>query len=150
MIPDRNLFLALLLCLWLAGCASSLEPKSTYTPPPGAAPMENKSVDSGEFRAEPGYKDDVLGAEVVNTESLGDLQSIEINIPIEPDQVDRVRVMGPNGDPVPMTREAEIIHNYETNNVGIKIEVPNSDNLRFQLQLIDHPNDDAWPPVRLQ
>jgi len=138
------------MCLSLAGCASSLEPKSTYVPPPGAAPMENKVVDTGELKAEPGHKDDATGAEVVKTESLGDSQSIEVSVPIEPNQVDQVRILSSDGDPVNMTREAQIIHNYETNNVGIKFDVPNSDNLRFQLQLIDHPNDDAWPPVRLQ
>jgi hypothetical protein len=149
MTPDRNHFLALLLCLSLAGCANSLEPQSTYTPPPGAAPMENKSVNTGELKAEPGHKDDITGAEVVNTESLGDLQTIEVIVPIEPSEVDDVRILGSDGDPVTMTREAEIVHNYETNYVGIKFQVPKSDNLGFRLQLIDHPDDD-WPPVRHQ
>lgn len=149
MTSDRNHLLTLLLCLWLAGCAGSLEPQSIYAPPRGAALMENNSVNTSELKAEIGNRGDLLGAEVVNTQSLGDLQSIEVNIPIEPGQVDKVLIMGPGGDPVNMTREAEIIHNYETNNVGIKFKVPKSDNLRFQLQLIDHPGDE-WPSIRLQ
>ena len=150
MTSNRFHIPALLLCLWLAGCASSLEPKSTYVPPPGAAPMENKTVDTGEMGAEKGQRDDATGAEVVRSESLGDLQSIEVIVPIEPNEVDDVRILGSDGDPVNLSREAQIVHDYETDNVGIKFDVPKSENLRFQLQLIDHPNDDAWPPVRLQ
>lgn len=112
--------------------------------------MENKSVDTGELKAETGQRDDATGAEVVHTESLGDLQSVEVNVPIEPSEVDNVRILGADGDPVNMSREAEIVHDYETNNVGIKFDIPKTENLRFQLQLIDHPNDDAWPPIRQQ
>lgn len=149
MTPDRKRFLTLLPCLWLAGCAGSLEPQPHYKPPRGAAPMEKKALDTDELEARTGQKGNRVGAEVVNTETLGDLQSIEVRVPVPPDEVDSVRILLPGDDPSGMTREAQIIHNYETNDVGIKFQVPKSDKLRFQLRLIDHPDDD-WPPVRQQ
>jgi hypothetical protein len=149
MTTDRNRVLTLLICLSLAGCASGLQPKSAYTPPRGAAPVEGRSVNTGELRAEPGARGDRLGAEVIDTKITGDLQSIEIRIPIPPDQVDQVEVIDSSGKSIRQSRQAEIIHSYETNNVGIKIEVPNSKNLGFRLQLIDRPEDE-WPPLRQQ
>ncbi len=149
MIPKTLRIPAFLCCLWLAGCATSLEPKGGYTPPRGAAPMENKAVETGELKAEPGAKGDKIGAEIVNTESLGDLQSIEIKVPAKAGEVDEVQVIDSSGQQYRLTREAEIIQNYENNDVGIKIEVPNSKNMGFRLRLIDHPDDD-WPPIRQQ
>jgi hypothetical protein len=136
-------------CVWLAGCATSLEPKGDYSPPRGAAPTENKAVETGDLKAEPGARGDKIGAEIVNTESLGDLQSIEIKVPVKAEEVDEVQVIDSSGQQYRLTREAEIIQNTETGDVGIKFEVPKSKNLNFRLRLIDHPDDD-WPPMRQQ
>lgn len=149
MMRDRFAVLPVLFCLLLSACATRLEPRSTYTPPPGAAPMEMKTVDSDELRFERGSRGEKLGAEVVNSETEGDLQSIELRIPLPPKEVDQVEVMSPSGEPVRMTREAQIIHNYETNDVGIKFQIPKSENMGFRLKLIDHPDND-WPPMRQQ
>jgi hypothetical protein len=149
MTPDRKSAFTLLICLLLTGCATSLKPHSRYAPPRGAAPTEGKAIDTGELRAQRGNRGDRLGAEVINTELIGDLRSIEINIPIEPDQVDQVDVIDSSGKSIRQSRQAEIVHDYETNNVGIKIQVPNSDNLGFRLRLIDNP-DNNWPPLRQQ
>jgi hypothetical protein len=63
--------------------------------------------------------------------------------------VDQVQVMTLDGSTVNQSREARIIHNYETNNVGIWIRVPTRDSVGFRLKLIDQ-SDDIWPPVRQQ
>ena len=149
MTPRPLRTLAFLSCLWLAGCAGSLEPKGAYKPPRGAAPMENKAVETGELKAEPGARGDKIGAEIVNTESLGDLQSIEIKVPVKPEEVDEVQVIDSSGQQYRLTRDAEVIQDTETGDVGIKFEVPKSKNLNFKLRLIDHP-DDEWPPMRDQ
>lgn len=144
-----HLVTALIGSLLLAGCAGSLKPSHTYAPPPGAAPTEYNTVETGELRATAGHKGDGLGAEVISSETVGEEQEIEISIPLPPGQVDQVRVVSPSGESVPLSREAQIINNYETNNVGIRVKIPNSNNLGFQLQLID-TRDDDWPPFRDQ
>jgi len=149
MTPRSLRIPAILCCLWLAGCASSLEPKGAYAPPRGAAPMENKAVETGELQPERGARDEQTGAEIVDTESLGDLQSIEVKVPAKVDEVDEVQVIDSSGQQYRLTREAEIIQDTETGDVGIKFEVPKSKNLNFRLRLIDHP-DDEWPPMRDQ
>ena len=149
MMRNRSLFLTLLACLLLQACAGGLEPQSDYTPPRGDAPMEEKSVDTGQLEATPGYRDEELGAEVIRYEEYDEYRTIELNVPIEPDQVDQVQVMTPSGEIIPQSRQAQIVHDYETNNVGIKVQVPNTDNLGFRLKLIDH-TDEEWPPIRQQ
>ncbi len=150
MMRDRSFPPALLLgCLMLQACASGLEPESTYSPPPGAAPMEEKSVDTGELKAIPGHRGDELGTEVIRHEQYDEYQTIELNVPIEPDEVDQVQVMSPTGETIPQSRQAQIVHDYETNNVGIKLHLPNTQNTGFRLKLIDH-SEDEWPPLRQQ
>ena len=149
MMSERNLFITVLIGLLLQGCSSSMQPRSTYIPPPGAAPTEKGSLDTGLLEPTVGYKGDQLGAEVINSEVSGDMQSIEINVPIQPDLVDQVQVITESGEPIPLSREAQIINNYETNNVGITVQVPKSENLGLRFRLIDHADDD-WPPMRQQ
>ena len=121
--------------------------RSNHRLPPGIASSGGSSLDTGLLEPNVGFKGDRLGAEVVNSEISGELQSIEINVPIEPGAVDRIEVMTQSGESMPMSRQATIVHNYETNNVGISIQVPKSENLRFRLKLIDDPRDE-WYPVR--
>jgi hypothetical protein len=149
MMFERNLFISVLIGLLLQGCAGSMEPRSTYIPPPGAAPTESGSLDTGKLEPTVGYKEDQLGAEVVNTEVLGDMRSVEINVPIQPDLVDQVQVLTESGELIPLSRDAQIIHNYETNNVGITIRVPTDEKMGIRFRLIDHADDD-WPPTRQQ
>jgi hypothetical protein len=123
-----------------------MQPKSTYRPPAGAAPMENKAVDTGQLEPTVGHKGDRIGAEVISSEVIGDEQLIEIRVPIDPDVVDQVYVTTPEGGPVNLSREAQI---NENNNVGIWIRVPTKEKFGFRLKLIDE-SDDVWPPVRQQ
>ncbi|MCP4333750.1 MAG: hypothetical protein GY785_13925 [Gammaproteobacteria bacterium] len=146
---DRNFVPVVLACLLLQACASGLEPQSSYSPPPGAAPVEEKSVDTGQLEATPGHRGDELGTEVIRYEEYDEHQSIELIVPIAPGQVDQVQVVTPSGEMIPQSRQAQIVHDYETNNVGIKIHVPKTDNLEFRLKLIDHTADE-WPHVRQQ
>ncbi len=144
MMSDRNLLYLVLVGLFLQGCASSgLQSQTKHRPPPGAELNEGGSLDSGLLEPTVGHKGDKLGAEVVSSEVFEELQSIEINVPIDPDLVDQVQVLDESGEPLPMSREATIVHNYETNNVGISIQLPKSENTGFRLQLIDKP-EDGW------
>lgn len=149
MICLRNYRVPLLVCLLLQGCAGQMQPKSTYRPPPGAAPMESGSLDTGLLESTAGTRGDKIGAEVISSEVTDDEQVIEIRVPIDPDLVDRVYVTTPDGQAVNQSREAQIIHNYETNNVGIWLRVPTKEKTGFRLKLIDEP-DDVWPPMRQQ
>ena len=137
------------ICLLLQGCANQLQPKSDYAPPPGAMPVENSNQDTGYLEPTAGHKGDGIGAEVISSEVIGDEQEIEIMVPINPDLVDQIQVTSSTGDSVVLTREAQIVQNYENNSVGISIRIPKTDNLGFRLKLIDHPDDD-WPPRRYQ
>jgi hypothetical protein len=144
MMSDRNLLYLVVVGLLLQGCASSgFQSQSKHRALPGAELNEGGSLDSGLLEPTVGHKGDKLGAEVVNSEISGELQSIEINVPIDPDSVDQVQVLDEWGEPLPMSREATIIHNYETNNVGISIQLPKSENTGFRLKLIDKP-EEGW------
>ena len=148
MMSDRNLLFLVLSGLLLQGCASSgLQSQTQHRPPPGSELNEGGSLDSGLLEPNVGHTGDKLGAEVVSSETSGELQSIEITVPVEPDSVDQVRVLDASGKPLPMSREATIVHNYETNNVGISIQLPKSEDTGFRLQLIDDPEDSWYPPT---
>ena len=149
MVFNQSCCNVILICLLLQGCASQLQPKSDYKPPTGAALMENSQVDTSYLEPTVGNKGDLLGTEVIRSETIGDEQEIELAVPINPDLVDDVYVTSSSGDSVVLTREARIVQNYENNNVGITIRVPKSENLGFRFKLVDYPDND-WPPVRHQ
>lgn len=140
---ERNLVSTVLACLLMQACASGLEPQSSDSPPPDAAPMEEKSVDSGQLQVRSGERGAELDAEIIRYEEYDEYQSIELNVPIESDQVDQGEVMTPSGEMFPRSRQEQIVHDYETDNVGIKIPANKSGNLGFRLKLID---DEQWPP----
>ena len=133
---ERNLVSTVLACLLMQACASGLEPQSGDSPPPDAAPVEEKSVDSGQPQVRPGERGAELDAEIIRYEEYDEYQSIELNVPIEPGQVDQ-------GEMFPRSRQEQIVHDYETDNVGIKIPPKNSGNMGFRLKLID---EEQWPP----
>jgi hypothetical protein len=141
MMSARSLLFPVLVALVSQGCAS-VHPRSNHPLPPDTLSSGISSLDTGLLEPNIGYRGDRLGAEVVNAEISGDLQSIEINVPIEPDAVDRIQVMTQSGELLPMSRQATIVRNYETNNVGITIQLPKSENLRFRLKLIEDPKND--------
>lgn len=139
MTPARQAFLPALACLLLTACAGGLRPQSSDAPPPPvAAPTQAGVVVSDELRFERGHRGNKLGAEVIGTEVYGDQQIVEVRIPLPPDEVDQVQVLSPSGEPLKMSRETEIIRNYEINNVGIRFQTPKTGNLTFRLKLIDN------------
>lgn len=121
---DRIFMLTVLTCLLSLAHASGLETQSSDSPPPDAAPMEENSVDSGQPRVRSGERGDEL----------------DLSLPNDPDQGE---VMTPAGEDFPRSRQEQIVHDYETDNVGIKIPPKNSDSMGFRLQLID---ERQWPP----
>lgn len=144
MMSYRNLLYFVLMGLFLQGCASSgLQSETKYPPPARAELNEDGSLDSGLLEPAVGHKGDKPGAEVVNPETSGGLQSVDINVPVEPGSVDQVQVLDASGNPLPMSREATIMHNYETDNVGISTQLPNSEDTGFRLKLIDK-SEDLW------
>ncbi len=120
---DRIFMLTVLACLLSQARASGLEPQPSDSPPPDAAPMEEKAVDSGQPRVRSGERGDEL----------------DLSVPNDSDQVE---LMTPAGEDFPRSRQEQIVHDYETDNVGIKIPAKNDDSLGFRFQLIE---EDQWP-----
>jgi hypothetical protein len=141
MIFNRGFVHTVVCCLLLSGCATDY--KSTHkTGQQYLPPQRIKVLESDYLEATPGYRGNVLGAEIVDTEVGADQQTIEINLPIDPDQVDQVRVVSPTGESLKQYREPEILRDYENNKVGVKIFLPRQKNLGFRLRLIDNVESD--------
>lgn len=102
-------------------------------------------TESAYLQAVRGFVGDELGATItdVTVDEDEDMQLIEIDIPIDPERVDRVQLIGPAGKRIAEDRTTEILRDYENNNVGLKIYVPKKKNWVFKLRLIDEQNDDA-------
>jgi len=132
--------LTVLACLLSQARASGLEPQPSDSPPPDAAPMEEKAVENGQSRVRSGERGDELDLEIIRYD---DYQPVDLSVPIDPGQVDQGEVMAPSEENFPRTRQEQIVYDYETDNVGIKIPPKNSNSMGFRLQLID---EDQWPP----
>lgn len=131
-----KLFCSLLLCcVVLSSCSSTknLSGKPVPAPP-------NSSLETDTLKAKTGYKGKILGASVEESKigPAGEVQIIEINVPIDPDQVDRVQVVSPTGETIKQQRAAEIMRNYESDNVGVTIFLSKDKNWEFKLRLIDN------------
>jgi len=105
-----------------------------------ALPHEIKFLDTDYLEATPGYRGEVLDAEIIDSEIRGESQKIEINIPIDPGQVDQIRVISSSGKKIKQEKAAEVMRDYENNNVGITIFLSKQKNLGFKLRLIDQPD----------
>ena len=89
-----------------------------------------------------GFTDDKLGAEVIAvTPGEGDTEVVDIVIPVNPDDVDQVRVTKPDGTPFKKKRIVEISRDHENNEVGVVLRFNKKDRLGFRLKLIDLPDD---------
>lgn len=125
----------------LQGCTTAHQ-SSPGAEQQSAQPPEINILETGQLEATPGFQGTILGAEIIDAEVSADQQMIEINLPIDPDQVDQVRVLSPSGEYLKQSRQAEILRDYENNNVGVKIFLPRQKNLGFRLRLIDNSNED--------
>lgn len=143
MVFEQNFFRIILISIWLQGCASSYGSPSHNSPKAAPPPPDITTLDTGYLETTPGYTGSVLGAEIigVSDSTAEELQIIEVSIPVDPDQVDEVRIISPSGSTLKQERQAEILRDYENNNVGIKLYLPKQQKWGFKLKLIDTPED---------
>lgn len=135
----RLISLSLLFCFVLSSCSTG---KNLYSDPIPAPP--NTSLETDTLKAKPGYKGKILGASVEESKMgpAGEVQIIQINLPVDPNQVDEVQVISPTGETVKQRRAAEIMRNYESDNVGVTIFLSKDKNWEFKLKLIDNTRED--------
>ncbi|UCH40903.1 MAG: hypothetical protein JSU67_04225 [Gammaproteobacteria bacterium] len=131
-------------CLMLQGFISTCQAQNTILqeaneqPPPEAPTLETDIIQRID-----GYKGDVLGAEVVSiTPAENDaFEVIEISIPIDPEIVDQVTVVGPSGQLLELGQPIEISPDQEKDIVGITLTLSKKKKLGFQIKLIDLPDE---------
>ena len=128
----------------ITGCTTSSELQKQADKTIDASPPVLTEVNTGYLKATPGYRGDMLGAQIesISMTPTGDQQVIELSIPIDPKRVDRVEVISISGELVKQNRKAEILGDYETSNVGIKLFLPRRKDWSFRLRLIDIPDNE--------
>ena len=107
-------------------------------PPPDAPTLETAILQRVD-----GYKGDLLGAEVVSIDPAKNdaLEVIELSVPIDPEVVDQVTVMGPSGQLLELDEPIEISPNPDGSSVGIILTLPKKNRPGFIIKLIDLPDD---------
>ena len=140
MTAPGYIFLLLLPALFY-GCSTGNEIPQEHAPPKALPPNAN-ILETDYLEATPGYTGSILNAEVIGTEIRGESRVIEINVPIDPDLADQVRVISPSGQRLQQDIEAEVTRDYENNNVGIKIFIPKKNKVNFKIRLLDYPDGD--------
>ncbi|TNF88199.1 MAG: hypothetical protein JSU67_11080 [Gammaproteobacteria bacterium] len=128
-------FIVALICVLEVPIVLAQEQK--VTEPVGARVLE-----TGVLQNTAGFTGAVLGAEVIAiTPGADDSQVIDIVVPVNPDEVDRVRVVTPDGKPLKQKQALEISMDHENNEVGVTLRLPRKDRLGFKIRLIDLPDD---------
>ena len=126
------------LCFILPGCAS-VPDKAEAAATPSPAP---EAIETGMLEAKPGFVGDVLGAEVTEMDTTGDtMDVISVTVPVEPGQIEVVRVIAPSGNIVEQEKPAELSPDYQNHRVGVRLYLPKRKNWEFKLRLVD-PNAD--------
>lgn len=99
------------------------------------------TIETDVLQAKPAYTGKVLGAKIeqVTIDEQDQIQIIDISVAINPDKVNHIQVLSPSGDIVKQDRTAQILRDYENNNVGIKIFIPKQQNWVFKLRLMENP-----------
>ena len=122
----------------LLAIAASVTVYAQETPLPAGA----RVVETGILQNLSGFTGDVLGAEVIAVTPEADgTQVIDIVIPVNPDEVDQVRVLTPDGRPLKQQKQVEFIRDHENGEVGIILKLPKKDRLGFKFKLIDLPDE---------
>ena len=105
-------------CLMLQGLISGCQAQNTII------------QDVNELPPEEGYKGDLLGAEVISITSAENdaLEVIELSVPIDPEVVDQVSVVGPSGQLLELGEPIEISPNQEKSSAGIIPTLPKKRN----------------------
>jgi hypothetical protein len=106
-------------------------------------PPEAPTPETGIIQSVDGYNGDVLGAEVVsiNPAENDAVEVIKLSVPIDPEVVDQVTVVGPSGQLLEPDEPIEITPNQEERSLGIILTLPKKKKLSFQIKLIDLPDD---------
>lgn len=118
-------------CLMLQGLISGCQAQNTIIqdvnelPPEGVPKLETVILQRVE-----GYKGDLLGAEVISITSAETdaLEVIELSVPIDPEVVDQVTVVGPSGQLLELGEPIEISPNQEKSSAGIILTLPKKRN----------------------
>lgn len=118
-------------CLMLQGLISGCQAQNTIIqdvnelPPEGVPKLETVILQRVE-----GYKGDLLGAEVISITSAETdaLEVIELSVPIDPEVVDQVSVVGPSGQLLELGEPIEISPNQEKSSAGIILTLPKKRN----------------------
>ena len=130
--------------LMLLGLISGCQTQNTIIqdqnklPPPDAPTLE-----TGILQRIDGYKGDLLGAEVVSINPAENkaLEVIKLNVPIDPEVVDQITVVGPSGQLLELDEPIEISPNPDGSSVGIILTLPKKNRPGFIIKLIDLPDD---------
>lgn len=106
-------------------------------------PPPNSFLETDLLESRPGFTGNVLGARVVESKigPEGQQQIVNIELPVDPEKVDQVQVISESGQTLEQKRTAEILRNYENDNVGVIIYLSRQKNLSFRLRLIDNTGD---------
>ena len=131
-------------CLMLQGLISGCQAQNTIIQDVNELPPEEApTLETGILQRVEGYKGDLLGAEVISiTLAENDaLEVIELSVPIDPEVVDQVTVVGPSGQLLELGEPIEISPNQEKSSVGIILTLPKKKKLGFKIKLIDLPDD---------
>lgn len=85
-----------------------------------------------------GFVEDLLGAQITRISDENQLRIIEIDIPTDPINVDRIDVVAESGESISQLQSAEILRDYENNSVSIKLYLPQQSHEPFKLKLIEN------------
>lgn len=131
-------------CLMLQGLISGCQAQNAIIQDVNKLPpTEAPTLETDIIQRVDGYKGGVLGAEVVSiTPAENDsLEVIELSIPVDPEVVDQVTVVGPQGQLLELDEPIEISPDQEKGSVNIILTLPKKKKLGFKIKLIDLPDD---------
>ena len=106
-------------------------------------PADTKILETDVLQSIAGFKGGLLDAEVIAiTESDdGESNTLNIVVPLDPSEVDRVQVFSPSNKPIKLKRAVEVIMDHENHEIGIILTLPKNNKLGFRLKLIDLPDE---------
>ena len=94
------------------------------------------------LKAEAGDKGDRLGASVDSvSETDGELILISVIVPRTPELGQNIELVGAKGKKLEQSRIAQVINDYENNNVGIKFYSPKRKSWAFKVRFYDDSNE---------
>jgi hypothetical protein len=102
-------------------------------------PTSTTIAETTYLKAKEGYTGNQLGAEVkeVSIDEGAETRLIEVHIPFDPEKVDRIQIVTESGKILKKDRVAEVLKDYENDNIGIKFYLPKQKNWVFKVKLID-------------